>query len=48
MDDLGIIASIFRRQHEDDDYEDEWEKPCYEGGEWAGLEEPTRDWGVRW
>lgn len=48
MDDLSIIASIFRRQHEDDDYEDEWEKPRYGGGEWAGIEEPTFNWGNRW
>jgi hypothetical protein len=48
MDDLGIIASIFRRRHDDDDYEDEWEKPCYGFGEWAGVEEPTFRRGIRW
>ena len=47
MEDLGAIASIFRRQHEDDDYEDEWEKPRYGGGEWVGVEEPTFR-GIRW
>lgn len=46
LGDLNNIAKSFRRQREDDDEEDEWEKPCYEGGEWAGVEEPFR--GIRW
>ena len=46
MHDLVGIARMFRRRHEDGQEEDEWEKPCYEGGEWAGVEEPFR--GIRW
>ena len=46
MHDLVKIARMFRRRHEDGQEEDEWEKPCYEGGEWAGVEEPRR--GFRW
>ena len=42
MHDLVVIARMFRCRHEDDQEEDEWEKPCYEGGEWAGVEEPRR------
>jgi hypothetical protein len=41
VDDLVAIACIFRRQHEYGDDEDEWEQPCYEGGEWAGVERPS-------
>lgn len=48
MQDLIAIARMFRRQHEYDDDEDEWEKPCYEGGEWAGVEEPIFNRGIRW
>lgn len=46
MHDLVEIARLFRRRHENDQDEDKWEKPCYEGGEWAGVEEPLR--GIRW
>jgi hypothetical protein len=48
MQDLVGIARLFRRRHEDDQEDDEWEKPCYEGGEWAGVEEPTFRTGIRW
>jgi len=41
MQDLVGIARMFRRRHEDDQEDDEWEKPCYGFGEWAGVEEPT-------
>ncbi|GAB7323081.1 hypothetical protein MBLNU13_g05592t1 [Cladosporium sp. NU13] len=45
LEDLNNIAKTFRRQREDDDEENEWEKPCYGGGEWAGVEEPIRRFG---
>ena len=45
MEDLNNIAKTFRRQCEYDDEENEWEKPCYGGGEWAGVEEPVRRFG---
>jgi hypothetical protein len=48
MQDLVGIARLFRRRHEDGQEEDEWESPRYGGGEWAGVEEPTFNWGVRW
>lgn len=48
MQDLVAIAATFRRQHEYDDDEDEWEQPRYGGGEWAGVEEPIFNRGIRW
>ena len=48
MEDLNKIAGHFHRKREYDDDEDEWEKPCYEGGEWAGVEEPIFNRGIRW
>lgn len=46
LEDLHSIAANFRRRREYDGEQDEWEKPCYEGGEWAGIEEPIR--AFRW
>ncbi|KAM0705398.1 hypothetical protein Q7P35_008188 [Cladosporium inversicolor] len=48
MQDLIAIARMFRRRHDGDQEDDEWEKPCYEGGEWAGVEEPTFSVGIQW
>lgn len=48
MQDLVGIARLFCRRREDEHEENEWEKPCYEGGEWAGVEEPTFRTGIRW
>lgn len=48
VQDLVKIARMFRRTHGDDQEEDEWEQPCYGGGEWAGMEKPTFSRGVRW
>ena len=41
FDDLQFFASLFRRDREASPGRDEdWEEPAYEGGEWAGVEDP--------
>jgi hypothetical protein len=41
--DLQLFASLFRRDRElCPGRNEEWEEPAYEGGEWAGVEEPRR------
>lgn len=48
MSDLICIAKSFRRRRGLDDEEDEWEKPRYGGGEWAGIEKPAFSRGTGW
>jgi hypothetical protein len=43
FNDLELFASLFRRDREiSPGRNEDWEEPVWEGGEWAGEEEPSR------
>jgi hypothetical protein len=44
---LVAIANLFRRERVPEDEEDDWERPAYGGGEWAGIGAPPRSWFTR-
>lgn len=45
MSDLEWFATFFRRHPSPTDDDECWEKPAYEGGEWAGIEEAQLSFG---